>query len=383
VELLQKPTGWRLSKMALRDENRPLLITALHSHFRPYTVGVSFMTNANKPPIEEQILQKLRAPSMHPRSDRPLQPIGAPIEQALLQKDLAKCEVMFDTTPDNPQKGLAVYRGTGRDIPGLLLELGRLREETFRTVGEGSGLERDIDQFDDYYDHFLGWDKSKSEITGAYRIGHVDKILKERGPSGVYTNTLFHLENLFATDFKDGTLEAGRSFVRPEYQRGLSLLIIWMALARFIIANPHYKHLIGPVSISNEFQENSKHLMVSYLMKYHPHEKSKLVDPINPPKFSSNLSPDELAALVDASLNLKSLQEFVRTAEGNPRAQIPQLIKLYLELGVRFLAFNHDTEFNSIDGLIWLDIPKIPGEIVERYFGEEGWRSYSSHHSQP
>lgn len=340
------------------------------------------MSDVKPPEIGADILEKLRAPTMHHRQDRPMQPIGEAIPLERLEAELAKCERMFDTNEDKPERGLAVFRATGRDIPDLLLELGRLREETFRTVGEGSGLSRDIDEFDTYYDHFIGWDKAKREITGAYRIGHVDTILKERGPAGIYTNTLFHLETLFETDFREGTLEAGRSFVRPEYQRGLSLLIIWMALARFIIANPRYKYLIGPVSISNEFKENSKHLMVSYLMKNHPHEKSALVQSKNPPQFDSNLEPEELTELVDASFNLKSLQEFVRQAEGNPRAQIPQLIKLYLELGVRFLAFNHDREFNSIDGLIWLDIPSVPADILKRYFGDEGYQGYAAHHGK-
>lgn len=338
------------------------------------------MENNKTPDVGADILNKLRVPSMHPRQDRPMEPVGQAVAPELVAAEFAKCEVMVDTNEEKPEKGLSVYRATGRDIPNLVRELGRLREETFRTVGEGSGLAYDTDQFDEYYDHFIGWDKARKEITGAYRLGHVDTILKERGPGGVYTNTLFHLESLFEADFREGTLEAGRSFVKPDYQRGLSLLIIWMALARYIIKNPRYKYLIGPVSISNEFQENSKHLMVNYLMKNHPHEKSSLVQSKNPPKFGSNLSPDELTELVDASLNLKSLQEFVRQAEGNPRAQVPQLIKLYLELGVRFLAFNHDPDFNSIDGLIWLDIPKIPADIVTRYFGEEGWASYSSHH---
>lgn len=332
--------------------------------------------------IQGETLDRLRAPSRLRTTDRTLRPIASPVAPDLLVADLKHCELMFDTSEDQPHKGLAVYRARGREIPNLLLELGRLREETFRTVGEGLGLERDIDQFDQYYHHFIGWDKSRGEITGAYRIGQVDEILSELGPSGVYTNTLFDLEGMFASDFSVGTLEAGRSFVRSQHQRGLTLLVIWMALARFIVKNPRYKYLIGPVSISNEFQENSKHLMVSYLLRHHPHEKAGLVRSKNPPKFDSHLSPDDLTSLVDAALDLKSLQEFVRQAEGNPRAQIPQLIKLYLELGVRFLAFNHDHEFNSIDGLIWLDIPNIPADIIKRYFGEDGWRSYSQYHGK-
>jgi len=341
------------------------------------------MQKPKSPELEEKILEKLKTRSVNRRQDdRPLQPIGEAIPLELLLVDLAKCELMLDTSPDRPEKGICVYRGKGSDIPNLMLELGRLREETFRTVGEGSGLARDIDSFDLYYDHFVGWDKTHKEVTGAYRIGHVDQILKDKGPAGVYTNTLFHLENLFDSDFKTGTLEAGRSFVRPDYQRGLTLLVIWMALARFIVKNPDYKYLMGPVSISDEFQENSKHLMVSYLMTYHPHEKSNLVQSKNPPTFGSNLEPEELCSVVEASLNLKDLQEFVRHAEGNPRAQIPQLIKLYLELGVRFLAFNKDADFNSIDGLIWLDIPNIPPDILKRYFGEDGYLSYSKYHGK-
>lgn len=332
-------------------------------------------------PIEQKILNKLRAPAMHPKADRPMQPVAGAIARERLIKDFAACELMFDSSPDRDNKGMRVYRGTGSDIPDLMLEIGRLREETFRTVGEGTGLDRDIDQFDSYYDHFIAWDKGKMEVAGAYRIGRVDQILKDHGPQGLYTNTLFKFDNLLESDFKEGTLEAGRSFVRPEYQRGPALLVIWMAFARFIVAHPQYRSMMGPVSISNEFQENSKHLMVSYLMQNFSHEKSDLVSSINPPVFHSNLSPEDLTALLDASMDLSGLQEFVRFAENNPRAQIPQLIKLYLELGVRFLAFNKDEEFNTIDGLIWLDLTQVPESVGKRYFGED-WASYLAYHGK-
>lgn len=328
----------------------------------------------------DPIIEKLNAQPKATADNRALKPLAAPTPRETLVKELLRAEVMVDSTPDKADRGYFVYRAGGREIPDTLLEIGRLREETFRTVGEGTGLERDIDSFDLDYDHFICWDKKSQEISGAYRIGRVDKILKEKGTAGIYTNTLFNLEELLHTDFREGTLEAGRSFVRPEYQRGLSLLMIWMALARFIAANPEYKYLMGPVSISSEFQENSKHLMVSYLMKNHPHEKSDVVLSKNPPQFDSTLTPDELTALVDKSFDLASLQEFIRQAEGNPRAQIPQLIKLYLDLGVRFLAFNEDVDFNSIDGLIWLDVSKIPDDIISRYMGSDGWAAYKAFH---
>lgn len=331
--------------------------------------------------IEQKVLNKLRTPVMHPKPQRPMKPVGPAVERALLLEDFQKSQLMFDSSPDRDNKGMRVYRATGREVPHVMLELGRLREETFRTVGEGTGLERDIDQFDDYYDHFIAWDKGKQEVAGAYRIGRVDAILKEYGPKGLYTNTLFKMDTLLAEDFKEGTLEAGRSFVRPEYQRGPALLVIWMAFARFIIKHPHYRSMMGPVSISNEFQENSKHLMVSYLMEHFAHEKSDMVSSINPPQFESSLSPEDLTSLLNASMNLNALQDFVREAEGNPKAQIPQLIKLYLELGVRFLAFNKDDEFNTIDGLIWLDIRQVPEAVGLRYFGED-WKTYLAYHGR-
>lgn len=327
------------------------------------------------------IIEKLQSVNRRPVDERNMEPVAPAIPTELLIQDMKKSsELMVDTHPDLREKGLAIYRAVGADIPNVLAELGRLREETFRTVGEGTGLSSDTDRFDQYYDHFWAWDKSRLEITGAYRIGRVDRILAEKGPAGIYSNTLFNMENLLNSDFRLGTLEAGRSFIRPEFQRGLSLLYIWTGLARFISANSHYKYLMGPVSISNEFQESSKNLMVNYLMKHYIHEKSSLVSSKNPPTFETNLSPEELTAIIDSSLNLSSLQDFVRMAEGNPKAQIPQLIKLYIELGVRFLAFNKDDDFNSIDGLIWLDIPHVPHNIGLRYFGAEGWAKYRAIH---
>ena len=151
-------------------------------------------------------------------------------------------------------------------------------------------------------------------------------------------------------------------------------------MARLIMKNPRYKNLMGPVSISNEFQENSKHLIVHYLMNKFPHAKSDMVKSKNPPHFDSDLSPSELTMIVEEELDLSALQEFVRLAEDNPKAQIPQLIKLYLELGVRFLAFYKDNDFNTIDGLIWTDITQLPFQILERYMGTEGARSYLAHH---
>lgn len=329
--------------------------------------------------IQGQLLEKLKERPRRTDPMRVLRPTAEPLPREVWMAELQKCELLHDSSPEG-KRGFHVYRAYGREIPNIVLELGRLREETFRTVGEGTGLERDNDQFDEFYDHLIAYDKFKQEITGSYRLGRLDEILKAKGTAGVYTNTLFNMEHLLETEFQEGTLEAGRSFVRPEFQRGPTLLMIWVAISNFISRNPKYKYLIGAVSISDEFQDNSKRLMLSYLMKHYPHDKAAEVSSKNPPKFDSNLSPEEIMSIVDASLNLNDLQEFVRQAEDNPKAQIPQLIKLYIELGFRFLAFNKDDDFNSIDGLIWLDVTKVPGGIVARYMGEEGYAKFRAFH---
>jgi putative hemolysin len=339
--------------------------------------------------LKTALIEKLKANkakmnrTMNRAEKRLLAALIAPIPQEKVLSELAaRAEVLYDSSPEKPEKGLKIYCAKGVDIPDVLLELGRLREETFRTVGEGSGLSHDNDAFDMHYLHLIAWDKKANTITGAYRLGQLDKILGKQGPSGVYTNQLFDLGELLKSDFREGTLEAGRSFVRPEYQRGPSLFAIWIGMARLIVKNPRYKNLMGPVSISNEFQENSKHLLVHYLMKKFPHTKSPLVRSKNPPQFDSQLTPEELTLIVDEALDLSALQEFVRCAEDNPKAQIPQLIKLYLDLGVRFLAFNKDNDFNTIDGLIWTDITELPFQVLERYMGTDGARSYLSFHGK-
>ena len=97
-------------------------------------------------------------------------------------------------------------------------EIGRLREVTFRATGEGTGKPRDLDEYDEAYEHLLLWDKKKQEIAGAYRLGRVDVIRQVRGPEGLYTQSLFKLwPDLF--DEMGNALELGRSFVRQEYQR--------------------------------------------------------------------------------------------------------------------------------------------------------------------
>ena len=157
-----------------------------------------------------------------------------------------------------------VIQATTDQIPHILLEIGRLREITFRAVGEGTGKAVDLDRFDHSYTHLFIWNREKKEVVAAYRLGMTDELIKQKGVGGLYTSTLFHyLPGFF--ERLGPSLEMGRSFVRLEYQKSYApLLLLWKGIGRFVVENPRYKTLFGPVSITDDYQALSKQLMVSY-----------------------------------------------------------------------------------------------------------------------
>src|SRR5262249_26018890 len=139
------------------------------------------------------------------------------------------------------------------EIPTVVLELGRLREITFRKVGEGTGSARDLDDFDRHYEHLFAWNNETSELIGAYRIAKSDEVIDRLGAKGLYTSTLFKLDASFYQGIRPA-LELGRSFVRPEYQKGyLSLLLLWKGLGTYVARHPRYRTLFGPVSIIKDY----------------------------------------------------------------------------------------------------------------------------------
>ena len=189
------------------------------------------------------------------------QPVATAVLTELLQNEI-------DSLPSNRRltenAEFAVYHANAREIPNLLLEVGRVRELTFRRAGEGTGKRRDLDSFDAYYRHVLLWSKTKRELVGGYRAGSTSEILAERGLAGLYTSTLFRYdESLFQ---KLGpALELGRSFVRPEYQRQYApLLLLWKGIAHLVAKRPEIPVLFGAVSISNDYNEASREMIYRF-----------------------------------------------------------------------------------------------------------------------
>lgn len=261
---------------------------------------------------------------------------------------------------------LEVYLTTAEEIPGVLAEIGRLRELSFRGAGEGTGKASDLDEFDRHYLHLFVWNKEKLEVVAAYRLAAVDVVCGEHGVKGLYTATLFRYGQEFLARLGPA-LELGRSFVRPEYQRAFTpLLLLWKGIGRYVARNPKYKVLFGPVSINNLYQPISRQLMVSFLERHAwLSDLAGLVTTRNP--FRAR--PEGAWPRSDTRCDIEDLAAAIADIEP-AQAGVPVLLRQYLKLGGKLLGFNVDRKFSdAIDGLIVVDLTKTEPKLVERYLG--------------
>lgn len=278
------------------------------------------------------------------------------------------------------QGNLSVYVAHSHEIPDTLHEIGRLREITFRAVGEGTGDDVDLDKYDRYYQHLFIWDEDKKQIAGAYRLGRADIILREYGPKGLYTSTLFKFEKPFLAHL-ESAVEMGRSFITKEYQRNLSSLpLLWKGIAHWMVRNPGYKKLFGPVSISQDYDNLSRKMMVEFLQGNCLHENlASFVKPRNPFRYlrSRRLMREFISANLRDVDDCSALISSVET----DRKGIPILLKHYLRLKGTILSFNVDKDFSSvIDGLILVDLTETDPKLLSKYMGEENCRAYLARH---
>jgi putative hemolysin len=273
-----------------------------------------------------------------------------------------------------------VILARAQQVPGVMREIGRLREIAFREVGEGAGKEIDLDEFDSYYDHLFVWRKSQREIVGAYRLGMTDSILRKFGKKGLYTSTLFDFQNGFFSRIGPA-LELGRSFVRLQCQGTSNALpLLWKGIGQFVLRNPQCKILFGPVSISSNYNPISQHMMVTYLQQNHlTQEISRLLKPKAPFK-PSRIYPRNPAPVCFKVKDLEELSELISDIETD-RKRVPMLLKHYLRLGGKIAGFNVDSNFsNVLDGLIVVDLTKTERRILERFVAPEGARRFLAYH---
>jgi len=250
-------------------------------------------------------------------------------------------------------------------IPEIFNEIGRLRELTFRKVGEGTNKSTDIDEYDFYFNHLFIWDTDTNNIVGAYRIGKGRNIMAIYGIKGFYINSLFRIKKSFIPVLSQ-SLELGRSFISEEYQKkAMPLFLLWKGIMVFLLRNPEYRYLIGPVSISNDFSKFSKSLIVAFIRRYFIDEE--LAENIIPRKdfiVKTDKAIDRNIFIDTSEKDINKIEKIIMDIE--PGYRLPVLLKKYLEINGRIIGFNIDPKFNyCLDGLLILDIYNTPQEVIK------------------
>ena len=288
--------------------------------------------------------------------------IAHPEDRQALREAINDCEKLGETRDG---KRICLFKGeTGSPI---MREIGRLRELTFREVGEGTGKRRDVDVYDPQYHHIVLWDDADLEIAGAYRIGCVDKIREEHG--SIYTQTLFEYDEMFEPYFVRG-LELGRSFVQPRYWGRRSLDYLWQGIGAFLVRHPEYRYLFGPVTVPNTLPESGRRALIYVFNK---HFGSATI-------FARAKKPYSLGDIADLAerFDAESYEEDFQKLKGylsNMGVSVPTLYKQYAELcdpeGVVFMDFGVDPDFaDAVDSLIMVDTYHLTEAKRQRYLGQ-------------
>ncbi|MCY1718769.1 lysophospholipid acyltransferase family protein [Prolixibacteraceae bacterium Z1-6] len=279
-------------------------------------------------------------------------------------------------------KNYTAYCAPSSLMPNILNEIGRLREITFREVGEGTNQSIDIDEFDLYYHQMFIWDEDEHRIVGAYRLGKGKDIMEQYGRRGFYLHSLFRIDEKFKPVLYE-SIELGRSFVIKEYQRKpMPLFLLWKGILYFLLKNPEYRYLIGPVSISNNYSKVSKDLIIRFIMQNHLNWKmAQYIKPRNRYQFKSD-DADLNVLMENMEHDINRLDKTIADLD-ELNSGLPVLLKKYIKLNAKIIGFNVDPKFNNcLDGLIVLDVYDVPkntieslskeandGSILDRFYG--------------
>lgn len=291
------------------------------------------------------------------------EPIADAIESIFLEQEIG---LLRGSSRVLEQSHFQVFVATAAEIPQVLLEIGRLREITFRSVGEGTGRSRDIDEFDQYYRQLIIWDTAERRIAGGYRLGCGDEIFAQHSVKGFYVSSLFNISPGFFPILGQ-SLELGRSYIVADYQRKpLPLFLLWKGILAFLLQHPQYRYILGPVSISRQFSDLSRGLMVGFLEKYYFNENlAAHLTPRKPFKVGAKKKFNLPLLIKSIGSDLANLDRFIEGVE-TKGARLPVLLRQYLRQNARFIGFNLDPNFSDcLDGFMILDMNDLPASTIE------------------
>lgn len=296
---------------------------------------------------------------------RTFEPIAEPESAAALTREVQALAARHTLYAAGDHVVLVAQRQL---IPRVMNEIGRLREISFRAVGEGTGKSRDIDAFDDWYMQLFVWQRRDQQVLGAYRLCMTDVVRRRQGDAGLYTKSLFSYDGAFLDELGPA-VEMGRSFVRLELQgAGRVLALLWRGIGHLLAARPRYRTLFGPVSVSSVYSEASRQLIAARLCEAeYRHPLSGSVQPRRPCPAAEPLACEG---------DIKALSRRISQIEPDQKG-LPILIREYVKLGGQFLAFSVDPDFqDAMDGFVVVNLDRTNLKLLSLHMGPENYQRF-------
>jgi hypothetical protein len=271
-----------------------------------------------------------------------------PIPKNIILKELNDETFIRETNFSNHQ----IFIINHKNSPKTLLEIGRLRELTFRNAGGGTGKEFDLDEFDTrseaFYNQLIVWDPDQKEIIGGYRFIIGEEVIKSNKYNNLATNGLFNFSSDFRQRLLPKTIELGRSFVQPNYQPSsgnrkaiFSLDNLWDGLGALVVDHPEIKYFFGKVTMYLNYNKKGRDLILSFMNEVFG-DSQKLVLPKQPLELhhDTDYFIKEIKNLTYKEAYKKLNQEVKSLNES-----IPPLISAYMNLSSSMKTFG--TVLNS------------------------------------
>lgn len=274
--------------------------------------------------------------------------------------------------PSNKADNL-IYDITAHECPNVMREIARLREISYRDGGGATGNEMDIDEMDTMtkpYHQLIVWDPEHQQIIGGYRYLICSEAEIRDGQPFITSAHLFHYSERFIKDYLPYTIEFGRAFVQPMYQKremGVKALFaldnIWDGIGAVLYNHPEVRWMIGKVTIYPDYNIAARELIYAYLRQYHLGEEG-LFEPYHP--LTSNPLTANPFEGDDKQENYHILQRAVR----EQGTVIPPMFSAYLNLTNDLLFFGNainDELANVYETGIMVDVKTVYPEKLDRY----------------
>jgi hypothetical protein len=300
-----------------------------------------------------------------------MQPIINKISRKFILNELTPERFVRKTNNGNNE----IYVITHQDSPYTMMEIGRLRELTFRYAGGGTGKSLDIDEYDvsnHPYKQLLVWNPEHKEIVGAYRYIKCKDAGYKNGQIDLATTELFKFSPTFYNKYLDKTIELGRSFVQPSYQPGeqfrkglFSLDNLWDGLGAIIIDNPDCNYFFGKVTMYTHFNKEARDMILAFMKHYFP-DKENMVRPIRSVKGGKIKVSAFVKRVISPSKKSVKVAAFLKSLEGlsykdghmilNKEVRdlgenIPPLVNAYMNLSPTMKTFGTaiNTGFGGVE----------------------------------